>query len=284
MKTICIIVLMLIGCNGQSVGSDKDISDTLTRPPEKVVGIDEKDLLDHRPLLDFDSSYFRNEESFKSYFVQSFSADLGSIDFKDVTEISMYRKSLVSDLGEVSIYSVTFSEELPVVAPKTAYLVYSHEKKQAALLFIDDIELIKLRDSDATNLIAGRFDVRGKGYAVVYKLHHNKQFDLIFNSQETGGCETGVPVYNASLDCISYDPFLMKFHNNDRNKDGLNDLIFTGTVNSYCKGLEYNIGRNDRKPLHSEKVEIIFNAYMINDSLSWQLANTTICSKLIHSF
>lgn len=284
MKTFCIIFFIFSGCNNQSVSSDKEGFDTVSKPSDKVVVAQEKDLLDHRQFIDFDSSYFSNDENLRSYFVKTFSEDLESINPKDIKTISLYRRTSLNDLGETSIYSITFADELPEVAPKSAYLVFSSERKQAALLFLNDIYLIKLRDTDQNYLIAGRYDVRGKGYAMIYQLRQNKQFDVVFNSHANGPCETGVPVYNASLDCISYDPFLLKFKNIDRDKDGLNDLVFNGTINSYCKGLEYNLGRNDRKPLSSQKVEIVFRAVEAKDSLSWQLTDTTICGKLTHSF
>jgi hypothetical protein len=93
-------------------------------------------------------------------------------------------------------------------------------------------------------------------------------------------CGNGIPVYNSSLDCICYEPFMLHFRNFDINNDGLNDLVFSGRVLSFCQGLETGYGRGDRQPLHRDSISISFLTYINKDSLYWKLSDTSICKKI----
>lgn len=282
-----IFLALLIGCSGQPKGTDTPSPDSLNATAKQPLAVAQNEsLLDHRDLLDFDSSYFDKKDSLKEYLIKIFRQDLEGIrSTDDITSISPDQNATLQDLGRVKIYKATFSNDLPEVAPKIVYLVYSVEKRQAALLFLDNsLQLIKLRKSSEDYLIAGTYRVRGKGYFAVYQYNKKNQFDLIFDSSTMGDCDNGIAVMNASLDCVSYDPFDFDFQNVDSDKDGLNDLVFKGTINRYCEGLETNTGRNDRKPLKSEKVTIIFKTSEAKDNLHWNLVDTSVCKKLVHSF
>lgn len=282
MKIIWTLAILLIACgNGQPNVADKPVPDSaansLKRTNDSI-----QNPFDHRPLLDFDGSYFKKTDSLKEYIIRVFKNDMEGISTSDIKSIKLSQESLIKNLGKTAVYSITFSDQLPEVAYKNAYLIFDEQKKQAAILFLTGIRFIKLKESDPDYLLSGWYQVRGKGYALVYQFDKAGLFNVIFDSADNTGCENGVPIFNASLDCMSYDPFLLQFSNKDWNSDGLNDLQFKGNINSYCAGLENNTGRNDRKPLKTEQVNIVFQTYQRGDSLYWQLADTSLCRKLNH--
>jgi hypothetical protein len=111
---------------------------------------------------------------------------------------------------------------------------------------------------------------------MVYRFNGRDGFDLIFNTSNDPSCSGSIPVYNSSLDCISYDPFGLKLEIADVNGDGINDLIFTGKVLFFCQGLETGYGRTDRKALKEKNIKIIFCAGVDRNGPVWRLQDTSV--------
>jgi hypothetical protein len=145
---------------------------------------------------------------------------------------------------------------------------------------MEKLHPIKIKNIDKTILVAGTYLIRGKGYFVIYKFTKINGFALIFDSSSDKYCNNGIAVYNSSLDCLSYDPFMLEFKNADVNNDGVMDLIFAGKALLFCEGLESGYGRKERKPLKEEQLQIVFETVQDSDSLKWKLTDTSACKIL----
>lgn len=167
------------------------------------------------------------------------------------------------------------------LATDSMLLVVSKTLERSILLPFETIHLIKVVPTDPDYLLAGVYEVRGKGYFSIYRFDGKNGFRQIFDSYQTSSCKYGIPVMNATDDCISYNPFFLNFSNEDFNKDGTLDLIFTGKVLYFCKGLEFGYGRKDRKPLKEHSIVVKYATRIYADSISWTLTDSNVCRLLI---
>jgi hypothetical protein len=111
---------------------------------------------------------------------------------------------------------------------------------------------IKTSINDSTVLLAGIEKIKPKGFFLMYDYVRENKFKEILNT--TDSCENGIPVFNNSIECTSYKPFMLTIKNVDINNDGILDINFSGQMASYCKGLETEYGRNDRLPISISKI------------------------------
>jgi hypothetical protein len=117
---------------------------------------------------------------------------------------------------------------------------------------------------------------RAYGYANIYHLCEDSVVQVL---SSVNLCDSGLPVRNSSLDCYSYEPYALKQDVRDLNNDGAVDFTYSGSLNSYCEGLEYGFGRLDRQPLKRVPLNIVFESrYLAGDKrYFWQLSDTLVC-------
>lgn len=217
------------------------------------------------------------------YLIRSFASELDGVNSKDIIVSYSYVEENVTGIGRCRIFPISLSESLPENVPRKAYILYHINSKEGVLLFLDTLMRIKIRETDTARLIGGSFQYKGVGYFKVYKGRNYKrqrQLEEIFNSGDAHFCDGGIPTYNSRLDCKSYDPFMLRFKNIDLNKDGLKDFEFSGSVLTFCQGLEMGYGREDRKPLKREKISIVFVTHLKGDKLYWTLLKNGVCEKI----
>lgn len=279
---VYLIALTSLSCGHQTASTplryvDSSILSDKTNP--KI----NSNLYSQRTMYAFDGTYLARPDSLKEYVARTFKADLEGINESDVREITFDQNADIETLGLTSIYSIKFSNDLAEVSPKSGYLIYSVAKRQATILFLRQLKLLKLKTWDSTQLISGEYDVRSKGYLLIYRFKNN-EFSAIFNSRDCGECDAGVAISNSSTECISYQPSRLTFVNQDSDGDGLNDLVYTGKVNFYCDRLEVNVGRLDRAPRRSMAIRIVFKQIRHYDSVSWKLSDTACCRTINNKY
>lgn len=284
MKGFTIIRLAVISFAFLGLQSSKEKTDGRKPSPNDVVfnTLNSKDPFRERGIVDFDAAFLKKKDQFSIYLIKSFKNDFDGVNPNNILSVSLFESKNIIGLGLCDIYKIKLSDNLPEIIGKKAYLIFIKSEMKAALLWLDDLECIKIKNYDTAYYLAGINRYRGKGYFLVYKFSNdnNGVFKLIFDSSDDMFCGNGIPILNNSFDCISYDPAQLHFKNIDLNNDGLNDLMFIGRVLYFCEGLETGYGRNDRKPLRKETLNIVFQTFQDHDSIYWRLMDTTICKKL----
>ncbi len=232
--------------------------------------------LDKNRYFESFNGNFSNKSNFCEALLKSFTSDFQGvkvIDFKTIEKLSPVS---IKGIGKVEVYQINLSDKLPSVIPKRCHIITN--KNKASLLWIETLQMIKVKKTDKEGFIGGLHKVKSRGYFIIYKAD-NKELTPILDTSSDRFCSDGIPIYNNSTDCISYSPFLFRLSQEDINKDGLLDICFTGQINQYCEGLEYGLGKNDISPKKRESVKIVFLIDKVNQN-SWYLKNDLICKKL----
>jgi hypothetical protein len=269
---------MIISCGNHS-GKAGQVNDSINVSSEKAISTPAQvNPLLFRNCVTFDSAIVDGPDSvFKETLIQKFPGDLEAIKPAQILAIKISEQSVsCGSLGVCQIYKLTLSQDLPEVIPDTLFFLISRTTGKAALFPLATLRPLKLRPQDSNSMVGGTFMSRGKGFFNIYRYNGHDGFDLLFNTADIIGCRSSVPVYNSSLDCISYDPFGLRLEVMDENGDGINDLVFKGKVLSFCRGLETGYGRKDRKPLKETNVRIVFEGAIEKGNPSWRLQDTTV--------
>ncbi len=255
MKNIIGIILLIACCGGitkrqPSLSAAKGDAQVKKTAPIR---------LNERQVIPFEPDSLHNYSNASQYLLDKFNEDLGGLKASDINDIRLIDTSLIKDFGKAEIYKIKFSNLLPEVVMKNNYLVLNREKKQAALVFFDTLTLIKTSVKDFATLLGGVKKVKAKGFYIIYDYFSGEGvFKEILNTLDYP--DEGLAVFNSSIDCVSYKPFMLSIRNVDINGDGLCDINFSGEVASFCKGLEMGYGRNDRNPLKVSRINFTYIA------------------------
>jgi hypothetical protein len=251
----------------------------ITAQPDRI---DSGNPLLYRPCIHMSDTFFEQVDSVKKKsLVSLFPLDFEGVSSSHIDSITQVSNTInVEKFGICNTYEIILSKELPSIMAKKMYLLFCKEQQKGVLFQIERLQPIKIKNSDKTILVAGTYLVKSKGYFLIYKFDKANGFGQIFNSLSDKYCNNETAVYNNSLDCLSYEPFMLEFKNADVNHDGLMDLIFSGKALLFCEGLETRYGRKERKPLKEEQLQIVFETVQNSDSLSWKLSDTDACKIL----
>lgn len=222
------------------------------------------DAIDERSVISFEPDSLSKASNINHYLITKFDKDYEGLKDKDIVSFKLISTVTIKKFGGVQIYSIELSENLPEVFTKRNYLIVNSHKKQAALFLVDTLYFIKSFAQDKDVLLAGVEMVKSKGFYVLYDFMGDNKFKEILNTLDY--CEDGLPVFNSSIDCKSYVPFILTVKNTDINNDGLLDINFSGDIASYCKGLETGYGRNDRAPVELNKINFTFILKSLKDN------------------
>ena len=245
MKNIFAILLLITACGSKENKSAKI-------PQASVSGTDTNE----RRVIPFEPDSLSRTSTVGAYLIRKFNKEYEGLKDNDITEVKLVDSVGIKNFGVAQIYNIILSNSLPEVFTKSNYLIVDKNKKLAALFLLDTLIFIKTSDNDKTVLLSGVEKIKAKGFFKIYDFTDGNEFNEILNSLNY--CENGLPVFNESLDCISYKPFMLAFKNIDVNNDGIFDVNFSGDVASYCKGLETGYGRNDRGPITLSKINFSF--------------------------
>jgi hypothetical protein len=169
-----------------------------------------------------------------------------NVTINDIKKIEYIRTANIRNWGKTGIYKFELSEQLPESIYKKGVLIINKQREQAAIFFLDNFDLIKLKETDTAYFLSGIHILKSKGHFYLYDFDGNQYFQCKFNTLSDKYCHNGIPVFNNSLECICYKPFELIFKNIDTNNDGLMDLNFSGNLLSFCEGLENGYGREDK--------------------------------------
>lgn len=172
-----------------------------------------------------------------------------SLSIEDVATVEYLSQPILNNGKRYEIFEVSLNKDLPEVYDKNGFLLIDSSKRVAFFVFLSSYESIKARTQDTLVFFAGRYKRKGYGTFKVFSIIKDTLRN-IFVSPDF--------VSNNSLDCISYQNDDLILENADFNHDGFNDLKFSGIKNYYCKGLEEGYGRDERKPVRSEKITILY--------------------------
>lgn len=234
-----------------------------------------------RPKFPFDSVRLRPfgvgprpAKEFKQQLLQTFRQELDGLHVADIVRVRYVRTVPVKGAGQLRIYHVLLSPSLPEVYGKSAYMVRDTHG-QAAWFWLDSLWFIKEQRAAPHYLLSGVSMGRSRGFYMVYAWAKAGFFHPILNSLTTStpAYPHGVPVYDVSLDCQNYQPFQLRFSQRDLNGDGYLDLVFTGRLLSFCRGLEMGYSREDRPPVRSEPVRLVWLSQRANTTTTWRLQN-----------
>jgi hypothetical protein len=235
-------------------------------------------ILNSIKLIHFNKDSLTSCNEYK-YLMQKYNSQFGTFVDSNIMSIENIGIYNIKKIGYATIFKIVLNNVLPAVVKKNNYLIVTNNN-ESLLLSIDTIILIKIFKNDKSFLIGGINKVRDKGYFVLYDFKKERnELQEIINSLNF--CENGLPVFNSSLDCVSYKPFGLDAKNSDLYHDNILDLTFKGNILFYCQGLEYGIGRMDKKPIKKAniKIDIIFN--MAKDStLSFKVKSKNVCDAL----
>jgi hypothetical protein len=181
------------------------------------------------------------------------------ISLKDIETVKYYSTYKIKDIGATLIFKVKLSYNLPSVWHYSIALIVDSVKHNGYLIDLDVIEPIKIKQESEFFYFAGRYKDRHRyGTFKIFEFKNSIMHEIFESDNE---------VSNYSNDCISYENDDLKLQNIDLNNDGYLDLKFFGIKNYYCNGYE-QYGREERKPIKSEKVSFIY--YFDKSKLNWR--------------
>ncbi|MFK7905788.1 MAG: hypothetical protein AB8B69_11715 [Chitinophagales bacterium] len=267
-KTALIIIVLIIGCQNK---------------PSNNHTSNKKEQVEHDCLLTKKSITKRilfDSIVFKRWIVDNFFNGLRP---KDIVESRRVNEFCLQGYGEVEVelYKVILSEDTPATIRKIHHLVFFPEKEEITMINnMNNYKLIQVENEDTCFFLGGILMSREFGYFNIY------QFDRgclvkVFDSSSDNYCEKGIPVFR-DFDCFSYSPPLLRIQNQDVNKDGFMDLIFSGNLLVYCSELERGFTSEDRKPLKQKKINYNFITSLNEGSPQWKLVDSLVCNEILH--
>ena len=214
----------------------------------------------------------RTELRFKQQLLKSFYRELDGLRVADLVRVRFLRTVAVKGAGPLRLYHVSLSPSLPEVWAKSAYVVRDTHG-QAAWFWLDTLWFLKEQRTAQQSLLSGVSMGRSRGYYLVYAWTKGGYFRSILNSLNTTTLTypSGVPVYDVSLDCENYQPFQLHFSQPDLNGDGYLDVVFTGRRLFFCRGLELGFSREDRRPVRSQPVRLVWLSHRAKKTTTWRL-------------
>jgi len=265
-KTALIIIVLIIGCQ------NKPSNNHSSNKNEQV----EYDCFFTKKGIT--KSILSDSIVFKRWIVDNFFNGLRS---KDIVENRRVSEFCLQGYGEVELYKVTLSEDTPEAIKNMHYLVFFPDKEEITMINnMENYKLIQVENEGTCFFLGGILMSREFGYFNIY------QFDRgclvkVFDSSSDDYCEKGIPVFR-DFDCFSYSPPLLRIQNQDVNKDGVMDLIFSGNLLVYCSELERGFTSEDRKPLKQKKINYNFITSLSEDLPQWRLLDTLDCNQILH--
>jgi hypothetical protein len=214
----------------------------------------------------------RTEVRFKQQLLKTFHRELEGLRVADLVRVHFLRTVAVKGAGPLRFYQVSLSTSLPEVWAKSAYVMRDTHGR-AAWFWLDSLWFLKEQRTTPQYLLSGVSMGRSRGYYLVYAWAKGGYFHSILNSlnTRTPTYPYGVPVYDVSLDCENYQPFQLHFSQPDLNGDGYLDVVFTGRRLFFCRGLEEGFSREDRRPVRSEPVRLVWLSHRAKKTTTWRL-------------
>ncbi len=279
MKVFLIGTFLLLSCTNGTTDTTvipKDSTATVIQPTASIALTDPMAV---RKSVDFDSSLLSKPNELFQWLSKTYHEDIGVLPNASIGRTSKILSGVeIASFGICQVYRIQLTGSFPAMVSPEMKLIYNSSVGRAVLIPFETVLFPKVDKGRA--LLSTIIEGKGNGYLAIYQFDGTANFKRIFFSLDMPACQGGIPVLNAGLDCVSYEPFLLDYKSDDVNGDGIQDISFVGKVNYYCKGLETNIGRKDRKPLRSEKINITFVTDKQEASFAWSLKDTAIC-KLI---
>jgi hypothetical protein len=204
--------------------------------------------------------------------------------FEELKNISVTSEEVVFTRGEtffiykygkVTSYKVDLMGDLPTGLTKQFYLIYNSGKREACLIPLNSLRPI-IVSSNGKKEISGTIEIRAKAFYIIYEFSGDR-FKLKFNT--INFCKYGIVIGLFSDECIQYRNSQLVMNYQDLNRDQIDDVIFTGIVEYYCKP---NVDRNKSNniPLRTEVISISFISTKINGTIIWELKEENICDKI----
>lgn len=276
MKVFLIGTFLLLSCTNGTTDTPvvKDGTAAVVQPK---VSVELTDPMAVRKCVDLDSSLLGKPKELFQWLSKAYPEDLGNLPDAAVGIVSKTISDVeIGSFGNCQVYRIQLTGSFPAMVSPEMKLIYNSSVGKAVLIPFETVLFPKA--DKRTALLSTIVEGKGSGYLAIYQFDGTATFKRIFFSLEMAACQGSIPVLNAGLECISYEPFLLDFKNDDVNGDGLGDISFVGKINYYCKGLETNIGRKDRKPLRSENINITFVTARQGGTFAWSLKDTIICN------
>jgi len=273
------ILFLLLSCLNQSHKKDeKHVPiETIKTMQAEVV---QADPLAEKECVQFNIEMLKDTGQLINYIISLFPNDFEGISANHIESVKHGTTAKIDSYGGTEVFIINVaSDQLASIISPVFYLFINKEKKNAVLFPFTELHLIKRKLNDEQCIVSGIFKIGSKGYYLIYQYSQDGRFKCIFNSLDSL-CNNGIPVYNSSLDCMSYKPFALELKNIDVNNDGLLDLLFSGKALFFCEGLEIGYGREDRKPINELDLNIQFLAYRGKKDIHWRISDTTLCNQL----
>ncbi len=280
MRLPAVILFTLLSCTDHSSQAVQK-QDSLVKPPHAtpVHHTAVSDPFRFRNLVNFDVRLLdHQDDTLKASLIRTFPDDLGGLKPGQVLFIRPEQLSAMDGVP-FRVYKITFSPDVPAIVPSIQFLLVDKDQSKAALFPLDQFQHLELGITNKPLLFGGVSLFGGKGFYMIYRYDGRNGFRQILDSSKDPDCGI-VPVYNGSLDCISYDPFQLRLDLTDINGDNVKDLVFSGKVLYFCQGLETGYSRKDRKPVKQKNIKLTFQTVTDGDSVSWRLTDTTACHLL----
>lgn len=180
----------------------------------------------------------------------------------------------VHGYGKVMAYSIRL-QNVGFTGIHTAYyLVINTVRREGCLFALDTLNPISVSNGKAKN-IGGRLVIRSKEFYINYSFRKDR-FVLAFDTYNF--CDHGIIVGSFRPECLNYTNERLTLEYQDLNKDKIEDIIFKGTVEYYCKPL---VDRDEaqKEPIKRENVSIEFLSFTDSSGIHWMLKDKDICGK-----
>ncbi len=152
----------------------------------------------------------------------------------DLEEESPYKKSKITQYKKVKIYGSDstfilleyyFGGISGINYPWKVQLVLTEAGDLVGKLYVEEVKMFKVFPKENPFLLGFYGGYRGNGGHVLLKVSADT-LEHTLQDYNRGGLKT----HDAYLDHLVYEPYELKLRVGDFNKDGFNDLVFSGKI------------------------------------------------------
>ena len=203
--------------------------------------------------------------------------------FEEFKKISVTSEEIVLTKGEtffvykygkITSFKIDLVGDLPTGLTKQFYLIFNSEKREACLIPLNNLRPINVSSNDIKE-IGGIIEIRAKAFYIIYEFSRDR-FKLKFNTIDF--CRYGLVIGLFSEECIQYKNNQLMLNYQDLNLDKIDDVIFTGIVEYYCKP-NADRAESNKTPIRTEKILISFTSRKKKSTIIWELNEEYICDK-----
>jgi hypothetical protein len=195
---------------------------------------------------------YKDNDRYKNFVLNGIHKLLGTTTFNYIESLSInYTQQInIKKYGFTKILKVEIFGNLPRSSPTDFYVLFNNIKSEILILPLAKIYFVKSNLKEKEYFIGGLTLNRNLGFFNIYSYKNGK---FVKNFKD----EDAPLVFLNSLDCVRLKNNYLSLKNNDVNEYGYLNVVFSGTLEFYCKPHEFGVDLKDRKSIKSRSINYI---------------------------